>query len=71
MVQSFLKQRKKTKRYNQHHRRHVHDAITRHHPPIQAPSQVESLQAIHHKHYLEQHLNSKVAYTNTKQGLPV
>jgi hypothetical protein len=71
MVQSLLKQRKITKRYDQHHRGLVHDAITRHHPPIPAPSRVESLQATHHKHYLEQHLNSKAEYTNTRQGLPV
>jgi hypothetical protein len=34
MVQSLLKQWVITKRYDQHHRRHVHDAITCHHPPI-------------------------------------
>jgi hypothetical protein len=67
----FIKQRKITKQYNQHHRRHVHDAITRHHPPIPAPSRVESLQATHHMYYLEQHLNGKAEYTNTQQGLPV
>jgi hypothetical protein len=71
MVQSLLKQRKTTKRYDKHHRRPVHDAITRHHPPIPAPSWVESLQATHHIHYLEQHLNCKTEYTNTQQGLPV
>jgi hypothetical protein len=42
-----------TKRHDQHHRRSVHDAITRHHPPIPAPSQVEVLRATHHMHYLE------------------
>jgi hypothetical protein len=36
-----------------HHRRHVHDAITRRHPPIPAPSRVEVLRATHHMHYLE------------------
>jgi hypothetical protein len=35
------------------------------------PSRVEALQATHHKHYLEQHLNRKTEYTNTQQGLPV
>jgi hypothetical protein len=50
----FIKTAKKiTKRYDQHRRRPVHDAITRHHPPILAPSRVESLQATHHMHYLE------------------
>jgi hypothetical protein len=49
----FIKTMEETKRYDQHHRRHVHDAITRHHPPIPAPSWVEVLQAKHHKHYLE------------------
>jgi hypothetical protein len=53
MVQSLLKQQNLTKRYNQHHRRQVHDAITRHHPPIVAPSRVEVLRATHHMHYLE------------------
>jgi hypothetical protein len=53
MVQSLLKQRKITKLYDQHHRRPVHDAITRHHPPIPAPSRVEVLRATHHMHYLE------------------
>jgi hypothetical protein len=48
----FIK-RAKTKRYDQHHRRHVHDAITRHHPPTPAPSRVEVFQAKHHMHYLE------------------
>jgi hypothetical protein len=45
----------KTAEYNQnqHHRRPVHDAITRHHPPIPAPSRVEVLQATHHMHYLK------------------
>jgi hypothetical protein len=52
MVQSLLKTAE-TKRYDQHHRRHVHDAITRHHPPIPAPSRVEVLRATHHMHYLE------------------
>jgi hypothetical protein len=49
----FIKIAEETKRYDQHHRRPVHDAITRHHPPIPAPSRVEVLQATHHKHYLE------------------
>jgi hypothetical protein len=71
MVQSLLKKAEETKRYYQHHRRHVHDAITRHHPPIPAPSRVEVLQAKNHKHYVEQHLNSKAEYINTQQGLPV
>jgi hypothetical protein len=70
MVQSLLKTAE-TKWYDQHHRRHVYDAITRHHPPIPAPSRVEVLQAKHHMHYLEQHLNSKAEYTNTQQDLPV
>jgi hypothetical protein len=52
MVQSFLKTAE-TKQYDQHHRKHVHDAITRHHPPIPAPSRVEVLRATHHMHYLE------------------
>jgi hypothetical protein len=49
----FIKTVEETKRYDQHHRRPVHDAITRHHPPILAPSRVEVLQATRHKHYLE------------------
>jgi hypothetical protein len=53
MVQSLLKTAEENKRYDQHHRRPVHDAITRHHPPIPAPSRVEVLQDKHHKHYLE------------------
>jgi hypothetical protein len=53
MVQSLLKHRKIAKRYDQRHRRHVHDAITRHHPPITAPSRVEVLRTTHHMHYLE------------------
>jgi hypothetical protein len=48
----FIKTAEETKRYDQHHRRPVHDAIT-HHPPIPAPSRVEVLQAKHHKHYLK------------------
>jgi hypothetical protein len=36
-----------------HHGRPVHDAITRRHPPIPAPSRVEVLRATHHMHYLE------------------
>jgi hypothetical protein len=32
---------------------------------------VEVLQAKNHKHYVEQHLNSKAEYINTQQGLPV
>jgi hypothetical protein len=71
MVHSLLKIAEETKQYDQHHRRLVHDAITRHHPPIPAPSQVEVLRATHHMHYLEQHLNSKAEYTNTQQGLPI
>jgi hypothetical protein len=67
----YLKHRKITKRYDQHHRRPVHEAITRHHPPIPAPSRVEALQATHHRHYLEQHLNSNAEYTNTQQVLPI
>jgi hypothetical protein len=55
MVQSLLKQQKITKLYNQHHRRPVHDAITRRHPPIPAPSRVESPQATHQMHYMEQY----------------
>jgi hypothetical protein len=42
-----------TKRYDQHHRRSVQDAITRQHPPITAPNRVEVLRATHHMHYLE------------------
>jgi hypothetical protein len=53
MVHSLLKTAEETKQYDQHHRRPVHDAITRHHPPIPAPSQVEVLRATHHMHYLE------------------
>jgi hypothetical protein len=53
MVQSLLKHRKIAKRYDQHHRRSVHDAITRHHPPIPAPSRVEVLRTTHHMHYME------------------
>jgi hypothetical protein len=49
----FIKTAEETKRYDRHHRRHVHDAITRHHPPIVAPSRVVVLQAKHHMHYLE------------------
>jgi hypothetical protein len=49
----FIKTVELTKRYDKHHRRPVHDAIIRHHPPIPAPSQVEFLQATHHMHYLE------------------
>jgi hypothetical protein len=30
----FIKAAETTKRYDQHHRRLVHDAITRHHAPI-------------------------------------
>jgi hypothetical protein len=41
----FIKTTELTKQYDKHHRRLVHDAITRHHPPIPAPSRVESLQA--------------------------
>jgi hypothetical protein len=52
MVQSLLKT-VETKRHDQHHRRHVHDAITRHHPPIPAPSRVDVLRATHYIHYLE------------------
>jgi hypothetical protein len=52
MVQSLLKT-VETKRYDQHHRRPVHDAITHRHPPIPAPSRVEVLRATHHMHYLE------------------
>jgi hypothetical protein len=70
MVQSFLKQQKITKRYDQHHMRPIHDAITRHHPPIPAPSLVEILHAKHHKHYLEKHLNGKAEYTNTQKTYP-
>jgi hypothetical protein len=39
----FIKTTKLTKQYDKHHRRHVDDAITRHHPPIPAPSGVEFL----------------------------
>jgi hypothetical protein len=53
MVHSLLKTAEITKRHDKHHRRPVHDAITRHHPPIPAPNRVESLQATHHMHYLE------------------
>jgi hypothetical protein len=53
MVQSLLKTVEETKRYDQHHRRPVHDAITRHHPPIPAPSRVEVLRATHQMHYLK------------------
>jgi hypothetical protein len=49
----FIKTAEETKQYDQHHRRPVHDAITRHHPPIPATSQVEVLPAKHHMHYLE------------------
>jgi hypothetical protein len=49
----FIKTAEETKRYDQHHRSPVHNAITRHHPPIPAPSRVGALQATHHKHYLE------------------
>jgi hypothetical protein len=49
----FIKTAEETKRYDRPHRRHVHDAITRHHPPIPAPTRVEVLQAKHHMHYLE------------------
>jgi hypothetical protein len=52
MVQSLLKIAE-TKRYDQHHRRPVHDAITLHHPPIPAPSWVEVLRATHQMRYLE------------------
>jgi hypothetical protein len=52
MVQSLLRT-VETKRYDQHHRRPVHDAITRQHAPIPAPSRVEVLRATHHMHYLE------------------
>jgi hypothetical protein len=44
MVHSLLKTAE-IKQYDQHHRRPVHDAITRHHPPIPAPSQVEVFRA--------------------------
>jgi hypothetical protein len=50
----------KTKRYDQHHRRLVYDAITLRHPPNPTPSRVEVLRATHHMHYLET--------TFTKQG---
>jgi hypothetical protein len=53
MVQSLLKTTEETKRYDQHHRRSVHDAITHHHSTIPAPSRVEVLQATHHKLYME------------------
>jgi hypothetical protein len=53
MVQSLLKTAELTKQYDKHHRRLVHDAITRHYPPIPTPSRVESLQATRHMHYLE------------------
>jgi hypothetical protein len=66
----FIKTVEITKRYDKHHRRPVHDAITRHHPPIPAPSWVGVLQARHHMHYLEQHLKSKAEYTNAHYGLP-
>jgi hypothetical protein len=49
----FIKTVEETKRYDQHRRRLVHDAITRHHPPIPAPCRVEVLKAKHHMHYLE------------------
>jgi hypothetical protein len=49
----FIKTAEETKRYDQHHRMLVHDAITRHHPPIPIPSRVEVLWATHHMHYLE------------------
>jgi hypothetical protein len=60
MVQSLLKTAEETKRYDQHHRKPFHDAITHHHPPIPAPSRVEVLRATHQMHYLET--------TFTKQG---
>jgi hypothetical protein len=53
MVQSLLKTAEETKRYDQHYRRPVHDAITPRHPPTPAPSRVEVLRATHHMHYLE------------------
>jgi hypothetical protein len=49
----FIKTSELTKRYDKHNRRPVHDAITRHRPPIPATSLVEFLQATHQKHYLE------------------
>jgi hypothetical protein len=53
MFQSLLKTAEETKQYDQHHRRLAHDAITRHHPHIPAPSRVEVLRATHRMHYLE------------------
>jgi hypothetical protein len=50
---SQMKIEEGTKRYDQHHRRHVPDAISLRHPPIPAPSRVEVIQATHHMHYLE------------------
>jgi hypothetical protein len=70
MVQSLLKI-EETKRYDQHHRRSVHDAITRHHPPNPAPSRVEVLRATQHMHYLETTFKRKVEYSNTQQYIPV
>jgi hypothetical protein len=61
MVHSLLKQWKITKRYDQHHRRLVHDAITRHHPPIPAPSRVEVLRATHHMYYLETRIIARLS----------
>jgi hypothetical protein len=49
----FIKAVELTKRCDKHHRRHVHDAITHHHPTIPAPTRVEFLRATHHMHYLE------------------